>query len=562
MISVCRLFFFTCLRMSTHKESKESHITPSVFADIIYENFLFDIPKLMDLCVLYGSSNGPLLTKMLSNIFSQQPKYYDDLRATVPAIIGVLYGIAEKCGVNLGSMSGSPVKLNPVQADRYPLVSMPLSEFQDIVFYISDTANTIWSFLNVSEESVGKIFMEVNSFIQKIVVFYEGTFPTIQEAFKLRHWDGVDLKKLLLKKLHQSQVTLIKTFRHILFQVCLQPLVESVADTSSSNETSHLVEDYINVMSAVLNEKRFLAHLNHKFPFREDRDILVQCKYTVDETRLDFMEEAVLEATSMYIPTPQVASEHGEQDANDEQQEEPNITAEAASNVPVPQDATEYEGAGACAPKITGVQLQSLISSVKDVLPELGEGFIELCLEELDYSNERVIQAILEGKLPSSLQNIDQQMERDVSKVSSEAEEIETLLDKRLNIYDNDEFDAFRKEIDTSRVIVGKKEKAPKSMKDLDKGKEVLKSLKPLFDRYASQQVESMYESANFEYEDEYDDTYDSNLVGADDADSADELTNRRPFTMPRILGKRDDFNKGQDGAGNWDFIYFFDFLV
>ena len=29
-------------------------------------------------------------------------------------------------------------------------------------------------------------------------------------------------------------------------------------------------------------------------------------------------------------------------------------------------------------------------------------------------------------------------------------------------------------------------------------------------------------------YEDEYDDTYDTNVVGADDADSADELTNRR----------------------------------
>lgn len=29
-------------------------------------------------------------------------------------------------------------------------------------------------------------------------------------------------------------------------------------------------------------------------------------------------------------------------------------------------------------------------------------------------------------------------------------------------------------------------------------------------------------------YEDEYDDTYDTNVVGADDADSADELTNIR----------------------------------
>lgn len=38
--------------------------------------------------------------------------------------------------------------------------------------------------------------------------------------------------------------------------------------------------------------------------------------------------------------------------------------------------------------------------------------------------------------------------------------------------------------------------------------------------------VPSMYDPQL--YDDEYDDTYDTNTVGADDADSADELTQRR----------------------------------
>ena len=33
---------------------------------------------------------------------------------------------------------------------------------------------------------------------------------------------------------------------------------------------------------------------------------------------------------------------------------------------------------GACAPRVSGVELESLISSVKDLLPDLGEGFIEV----------------------------------------------------------------------------------------------------------------------------------------------------------------------------------------
>ena len=62
----------------------------------------------------------------------------------------------------------------------------------------------------------------------------------------------------------------------------------------------------------------------------------------------------------------------------------------------------------------------------------------------------------------------------------------------------------------------------------LDDKKE-LDGMKTLYSKYGSEYVESMYSTANDnEYEDEYDDTYDFNLIGADDADSADELTVRR----------------------------------
>jgi len=43
----------------------------------------------MDLCVVYGVGNGPLLSKMIKNIFRQQSKYEDDLRATVSTMLQV-----------------------------------------------------------------------------------------------------------------------------------------------------------------------------------------------------------------------------------------------------------------------------------------------------------------------------------------------------------------------------------------------------------------------------------------------------------------------------------------
>ena len=55
--------------------------------------------------------------------------------------------------------------------------------------------------------------------------------------------------------------------------------------------------------------------------------------------------------------------------------------------------------------------------------------------------------------------------------------------------------------------------------------KEAIDQLRPLYNRYGNEFVESMYEKME-DYEDEYDDTYDSHEVGADDVDSAEELVN------------------------------------
>lgn len=82
-----RLFFLVCLRSSTHHESSTSFIDRKVFGDILYENYVFDIPRLMDICVVYGrGGDTTLVTKMIGNVFLQQPKYNDDLRTVVASV--------------------------------------------------------------------------------------------------------------------------------------------------------------------------------------------------------------------------------------------------------------------------------------------------------------------------------------------------------------------------------------------------------------------------------------------------------------------------------------------
>jgi activating signal cointegrator complex subunit 2 len=57
------------------------------FASIIYDNFLFDIPKVLDLCVLY--KQNPVLNKLIENLFASQPNYYSDFKMCIKDIIKV-----------------------------------------------------------------------------------------------------------------------------------------------------------------------------------------------------------------------------------------------------------------------------------------------------------------------------------------------------------------------------------------------------------------------------------------------------------------------------------------
>eukprot|EP00117_Sycon_ciliatum_P046680 scpid30761/ scgid33409/ Activating signal cointegrator 1 complex subunit 2; ASC-1 complex subunit p100; Trip4 complex subunit p100 len=109
--------FMVFLRMATHKEGDDDFFTPPVFGTILYNNYLFDIPKLVDLCALYGDeacfsveeSDGAshisqLLQRMLKNIFTQKPEYSEDLVATANSAVLATETILQT--LNTSSLSG------------------------------------------------------------------------------------------------------------------------------------------------------------------------------------------------------------------------------------------------------------------------------------------------------------------------------------------------------------------------------------------------------------------------------------------------------------------------
>ncbi|XP_038646379.1 activating signal cointegrator 1 complex subunit 2 isoform X5 [Scyliorhinus canicula] len=449
----------------------------------------------------------------------------------------VCSSICEKCGLRMENHSHGPQKIDA--QTKVSLMDMPVQEFKDILLYLCDTCTTLFAFLEVFPEASRTI--QKHDFIHGLATFYEIIVPELEDTIKKRRFDEISLQNDLWRRLSHSRKKMIETFHLIINYMCLQPILEN----GRSEHILAFIEDFLQIFTALLHQKRFLTDYDEQFPVADDISLLQQAFPALDETRTSYIIKAVdsaWEASGRNKPAFAAGNAHISH--------APGASHISAANGEIEQELKqpEYENdddcAGATAAKITGVQLESLISHVKDILPHLGEGFILECLEEYDYNAEKVINNILEDKIRPSLCKLDRTLQREVKK------DQESILSTRLNVFDHDEFDVFsRNSVDKSKIWKGKKkEKEGITLLDdkthIAEQKERYKAYSIVVENVPVEAGEQFYAG---DYDDEYDDTYDGGQVGANDVDSDDELISRRPFTIPRILRQKDEDGENDD---------------
>ncbi|XP_072243417.1 activating signal cointegrator 1 complex subunit 2 [Leuresthes tenuis] len=555
---VHRAVFLTFLRMATHKESKENFFTPAVFGEIIYDNFLFDIPKILDLCVLFGKGNSQLLHKMIENIFTQQPSYYNDLDETVPTVLLVFDTVLDKCGHQCdGAAAMEPMKLN---AHKQPTaMTMSQQELADIILYLCDSTTTIHAFQDIFPAACSSF--QSHAFLSRLTSFYETAVPDLEKAVRKRNFDDKSLQENLWKRLSHSCRKMVEMAHLLLHHTCLQPILEGRENMQT------FAEDLLQHFTSFLPEKRFLADYDEHFPIAEDISLLHQALPVIDETRTSYLLQGVESAWDCVGRQKPQSHLHSRASPSfsDNQRAEGGAAA-ASSGGFKPQEVPDLRGRredpqgaeamldvprkgnnGAVCP-VSQAELESLLSCIRDLLPDLGEGFLMACLQEYNYSTELVINNILEDRLAPNLEKLDRAMPRPVK------EELPVVLNNRSNVFDDDEFDVFRRDqVDMSRIWKGRRK--GESAREILNDKQHIEEQRARYRAYETVVDEVIIEpgeSAAYDlddYDDEYDDTYDVNQVGANDLDG-DSLLNRRPFTIPQVLRKgtkAEDEDEGDD---------------
>ncbi|XP_013788713.1 activating signal cointegrator 1 complex subunit 2-like [Limulus polyphemus] len=471
---VHRLVFMVYLRMSTYKETKSAHITPKEFGTIIYDHYLFDIPKLMDLAVLYSPGNQALLHKMVENIFTTQRSYENDLSEAVPTILEVI------------------------------------------------------SYVDEVNASFKRCELKLKYILDRLASFYERVFCPLQEELivRVKIEESTNLVKEVRKRIFLAKSCVIKMFRNILVYSCIQPIIESSSNKQS--EEVPFLEDLLQVLSTCLSEKRFICDYQEMFPFEDDLDMLSQTNFSLDSTRTEYILNSIYASYELIGQS----SERKEISLNvpPAGNKDHNFIEVQDNDTACLENGLQYLEEACGGPNVEGIELESLITQVLDLLPGLGPGFVEECLKYYNFEVELVINSLLEDSLPESLASLDRNMER-----KKEQPKRPAVLANRKCIYDNDEFDIYSHDtVDTSRIHKGKRESKHNNLRALMDEKEEIESLRKFYQKY-----DNVVEEENWDptlYDDEYDDTYDSTAVGPDAPVTADELTLRRPFTIPRVL--------------------------
>ena len=136
---IARKTFLVYLRLSTHKESPQSFITATIFGKIVYDNFLMDMPRLLDLCTLFYNDNQTLVEKMIKNVITQAEGRYDnDIMQASRTMREALLKVQQKVDILVFQTPGmiSSAKNSHVH-----------QELIDLSFYSADILQTISLFL-------------------------------------------------------------------------------------------------------------------------------------------------------------------------------------------------------------------------------------------------------------------------------------------------------------------------------------------------------------------------------------------------------------------------------
>nr|CAD7262533.1 unnamed protein product [Timema shepardi] len=410
-------------------------MSPELLGDLLYKNYILTIPTLLDMCLLYGRDCQSDVADIISTIFIVQPAYFDDLQATVAFIIKTLQFVEWKFGNSTDVVHHSDIiKLSSVNHRG----ALDVAQFRDLVIHVLDTAATLSIFLGISQpacevfhhqlfelravtcEVAGNWSVTCGTDRERLACNAQGMYGPKKEenldAFRnlLRpaaravtcevagNWSvtcGTDRERLACNAQGMSlRTNIVKTVERSGLVTELSIHRANDYPSNGLNRLSHRIKTdqlkpQLEISSPLEEMYRQLEKLVNK---EETQPLYVDLKHKLDITRVEFLNtfrHILGHCLNCCIEDKPSLSE---MERKNRVEDYMSVLTECLSEKVFMRDYHKYfpvdvdlellsmvSQEDCKIDGVTGVQLDSLITEVQDILPHLGEGFIQAGLQAI-----------------------------------------------------------------------------------------------------------------------------------------------------------------------------------
>ncbi|KAI9249389.1 hypothetical protein BDA99DRAFT_575683 [Phascolomyces articulosus] len=453
---------------------------------------LFTAEQLSSFAVIYGESNPSQVRELFSKVVSSNSKLANQLNETIVTLATCLE-LATGAS-NLGRL--------------YVIVRL-------LEALVSATVTTA--------RSTKKKDDMITALYRSILVCYDGALATASK--------GKESTMTATSPLYRIKYALLRTWHHIMHTLYLDPLL----DISLKEDVQHEIIDAFSEKLLFWIEEGNIEQTRQgfvdaplvmdwivSFSISETLDTINKEQFHGDEERIEFLKLSTEQIQDMSIP---VVKESKKQKTK-----RPPIVASttAATDTTISQQ------------QVDDVVIHEVanISQVHDLFPDLGEGFIQACLQHHNNDVEVVIMELLDNNLPEPLNSMDRTLKELPPPPSPEPiqNKQSSILESRRNIFDNDEFDLLSRQpvaVDKRKMHMGTRDRGTADTMLQDQS-------------FIKSEKQNMLERIHRMYEEEYDDTYDGiNETGPVDLEAVenDDATDvvRKSKENPAAAGSVDE---------------------
>ncbi|WOG91905.1 hypothetical protein DCAR_0311160 [Daucus carota subsp. sativus] len=473
-------------------------LSPKDHAVLLQEKKLLDMPKLLDICAIYGHENEDLTRNLVVNSVKAQPRIYDDFSSVLTHFLSIAHTMYQRCTSSLEVLFS--VHDGQDQGSR-----RLHTDYLEVMDFLNDAIISMDTFVGAYKHAAIFFSFSVETsygneeLISTLAQLHDSLLPSLKRGFQLlfasesgRNDISADLRTNVAVSLKMLSIRIVNFGWKLLYLCYLSddafdvglPLQSATKIFPAQVEdplvrAEIIIQTFREVIAFSVNQdgkgKTFLQHMEENYKLLDRIDLLLN------------------KGNVLHVPGHVI-------------------------ELPTDEDSAI---------------LESKISQIKDLFPNYGKGFLSACLEVYNQNPEEVIQRILEETLHKDLQLLDTSLEDrpppKASSLSAHDKGKGKLLDSTVTAAPSNISPAVVKQQNSSTQV--------SSSSSSTVGRYVRKSTDDLPDSHTldSRGHKDVAKTAalvsQLEYDDEYDDSFDD--LGLSVADSGYEDT--------ELLGDKSD---------------------